>query len=1314
MTWTIGPIGGILTRDIQISGLQLAVLHGFEHPRPFPLALLLTPPNMPDTPLLERRSPLRMSYALLILVAFFFLLPSAFRAARLSLGEKENDVKDWLPSDFPETAELEWFADHFAGEAFVLATWEGCTSQDQRLKLLSTKLRHESEAYRPSESLSPELAASYQRARQTGKDLQLILAGADLNDWGGENEKWLCSADGRWYYIKPDGGFYRWNQGMNAPAAVMRKIRRARGSYELGGTFLTAFGKAVDGSADSLLANPFYNDPSLLTAPLFETVQTGDDIIDTLAREGGPLWPIDMTDSEKRPIVARRLAMQRLTGMLFAPAVASGFDWTPASFTQTLHEDRRSGLPGNFDTVVTDQVHEILRKNYGGSVDQLAKASDDEQARAWYEVWDTVGVEPPPRLTCVLVTLTDLAKGNLNYAIGRGIMGQPRGRLLQLADESGVYAARPPAMAPPPFNREPAITTATMPALRMGGPMVDNMAIDEEGTVTLVRLVGYSILLGVVLSYFCFRSVLITMMIFIVGGSSAMLAMAMVWWTGGKVDAILMSMPSLVYVLGLSGAIHVINYYRDEVRARGEPGAAGRALRHAAMPCALASLTTAIGLASLYTSNLKPISGFGLYSAIGVMSTLGILFSYLPASLATFKPKVDGAPGRSDAGRSDAGRSDAGRSDAGRSDASRPGDGAGSPENPSAPRVESRLSDWWASVGKTIAHHHAAFTIGCLVFLVACGIGMKQIKTSVQLLELFDPSARIIRDYAWLEDNFGKLVPMELIVRMPPEIQAEYSLANDESSSSPTTLTTLERVEVVSRIRKVVHRTLGQPGQGVVGQAASADTFLPPLPSPSNRYNARRAKFNRELVSAGDQLRDNDYLKIEKAGKYKDSELWRISLRVAALSDVDYGAFIATLREAVSPVLNAYETRDEVIRALSPDGQRIDRAKVLIVGAGKPSSLDVMPLVSEDGSTLLGRNTYLATLGELLANERIENPRWLNLSAEKTKTLVASPQWQKVVRRFDAVIWVGGQGFAEEHFAAAEHLIDAREADARVTQPMMMPDRIPTVVGGGPIQAIYTGVIPVVYKAQRTLLTSLADSIGLAFVLIAIVMVLLLNPGNGPAHWFRPQNFAYGLAAGMVAMIPNIFPVVVVFGVMCHMGIEIDIGTMMTASVAMGVAVDDTIHYLSWFRDNLDGGKTRVESVIETYRRVGPAMTQTTIVGGLGLFVFALSTFTPTQRFGTLMLVMLVAALVGDLVLLPALLAGPLGRVFKPRQSATKRTPATEVSQPAITSSPIIPSAPITPEVITSNGLPKSDDLPYLKVHFPVERKDSGHRIKRK
>ena len=114
---------------------------------------------------------------------------------------------------------------------------------------------------------------------------------------------------------------------------------------------------------------------------------------------------------------------------------------------------------------------------------------------------------------------------------------------------------------------------------------------------------------------------------------------------------------------------------------------------------------------------------------------------------------------------------------------------------------------------------------------------------------------------------------------------------------------------------------------------------------------------------------------------------------------------------------------------------------------------------------------------------------------------------------------------------------------------------------------------------------------------------------------------------------------------------------MMTASVAMGVAVDDTIHFLTWFRNGIRAGRSRQDAILQAYRRVAMAMTQTTIIGGLGLSVFMISTFTPTQRFGTLMLTLLAAALVGDLILLPALLAGRWGEWFCPPPAATELEP---------------------------------------------------------
>ena len=103
--------------------------------------------------------------------------------------------------------------------------------------------------------------------------------------------------------------------------------------------------------------NPFYNDISLICAPLFHTVQTGESIASGLSKEGGALWPIDLTQEERRPVVAHRRAVERLTGTLFAPAVNADFEWTPNAFRQTLSAEQQSvTCRKRFDYTVTDAL----------------------------------------------------------------------------------------------------------------------------------------------------------------------------------------------------------------------------------------------------------------------------------------------------------------------------------------------------------------------------------------------------------------------------------------------------------------------------------------------------------------------------------------------------------------------------------------------------------------------------------------------------------------------------------------------------------------------------------------------------------------------------------------------------------------------------------------------------------------------------------------------------------------------------------------------------------------------------------------------
>ena len=129
----------------------------------------------------------------------------------------------------------------------------------------------------------------------------------------------------------------------------------------------------------------------------------------------------------------------------------------------------------------------------------------------------------------------------------------------------------------------------------------------------------------------------------------------------------------------------------------------------------------------------------------------------------------------------------------------------------------------------------------------------------------------------------------------------------------------------------------------------------------------------------------------------------------------------------------------------------------------------------------------------------------------------------------------------------------------------------------------------------------------------------------------------------------------------------IDIGTVMAPSVALGVTVDDVVHFMLWFRRGIADGLDRKQAVMLAYKGCARAMYQSWGVIGIGLSVFSLSPFGPTQRFGHMMLAMLTIALVGNLVFLPALLAGPLGAVFSGSVLRIERKKANRMERRKVT-----------------------------------------------
>lgn len=168
-----------------------------------------------------------------------------------------------------------------------------------------------------------------------------------------------------------------------------------------------------------------------------------------------------------------------------------------------------------------------------------------------------------------------------------------------------------------------------------------------------------------------------------------------------------------------------------------------------------------------------------------------------------------------------------------------------------------------------------------------------------------------------------------------------------------------------------------------------------------------------------------------------------------------------------------------------------------------------------------------------------------------------------------------------------------------------------------------TGQHPLLLETQRQLLATLTSSFALTLVCVSLILRYLV--GNR--------------TLALLALVPNVWPVLGVLGGMGWFGVPLDVATVMVASVLLGLAVYDTIHTLGHFRE-LAPTVGRFEAVASTLQHTAGAYVLTGVMLIAGFGVCALSSFAPTARFGLLSAAGIFLAVVGDLFLVPALLGG--------------------------------------------------------------------------
>ncbi|MEZ6145988.1 MAG: MMPL family transporter [Planctomycetaceae bacterium] len=568
--------------------------------------------------------------------------------------------------------------------------------------------------------------------------------------------------------------------------------------------------------------------------------------------------------------------------------------------------------------------------------------------------------------------------------------------------------------------------------LRIGGSTFEAVSINEASSRAVRRYAVPAGLASLIIAALFLRDVRTTVSIFAVSAFSQLMAIGVLDLTLGRMNVLLIVMPTLVYVLTMSGAIHLVNYCLDEARDVGLGEGVRLGMRAGRVPCLLASVTTAIGLLSLCVSQVHPVREFGFYAALCLVLSLLVLFFLLPGCLLW---RIGSSHWHTQT---------------------------------EPPKFTVRVKSGLMCVAEAVLARPGVWAVSLIVLLVVGAIGLKDLRTVVDFDQMFPEQSEVIRNYTWLEDHIGPMIPIEMLIDVPADSHR----------------TTRERVELVQDIEQELAQLPFVTG------TLSAATFVPSVTGQTTLQTIIRNRLSDQQLDKRLESFKDDGLLFSEHGQQR----WRVTFRLPARGVWDY----------------------------------------------------------------------------------------FDLSRQATET-----------------------------------------AEAIVANQDRWRDQ--------EVQISTTGMMPLKDETNQQLFEDLARSYLTAFVLICPLMMIILR----------------SFSAGVVAMLPNVMPTLLVFGALGWLGRSVDIGTVLCASVALGIAVDDTVHFLTWFRRGLSDGLSRVQAVRFAYDRCALAMLQTTLICGCGMLIFGLSDFVPASHFAILLAILLATALAGDLLLLPALLCSPVGRLFE-------------------------------------------------------------------
>ncbi len=771
-------------------------------------------------------------------------------------------------------------------------------------------------------------------------------------------------------------------------------------------------------------------------------------------------------------------------------------------------------------------------------------------------------------------------------------------------------------------------------------------SIDEIIVKDVKKLVPLVIILVIITLYFSFKSFRGVVLPLSTVLFSTIWALGLMSLSGISVSLVTNAIPILLIAIGSAYGIHMMTkYYEDVHDEKSKKDRIKDALKEVGVPIILTGITTAIGFLSFLGAYINMIREFAVFIALGVFFALVITITFIPAVLSLLKVKKIRQNGKKI-------------------------------ENTAITRFMDCLSNF-------VLRREKLIVLFAIIIVITAIFGLFRLRREVNMLEYFNKKHEIRITEKMMQDRFGGSIPVQILVKgdiknpfvLKEMIKIEKYLETLPDINNPQSVADLvcemndvmnDRYTIPETVEGVANLWFFLEGQDVLEQLVDDDASqaliqaklgtvdtkkMIPLVKKINTYLQTHIKkdlieFKLDTVSPEvkeiiekqkvSEIADNIRMDIEKRqtdynfNKYKLNQILYLEFAEKDSKISVHG--ISMVKEQIKKYLSSDESDIEISSQKVINKISYQIGVKLEDGTISPEHINSilkknisLQMVSGDYEAIqLTAESVKSIIDETAKKDRVDS------LLGKIKGLFPAElqKDEKFLKEIKDDLWLINENRIALSRDSYSHIVSNPESH---NQPLIK------------LSLKQTGM-PLIFKnLDEQIVKSQIQSLILAVFLVFILLTIQLK----------------SFAGGLIGLIPIVLTVMVNFGLMAYLGVALDVCTVLIGSVAVGIGIDYTIHFLSRFRTEFEHCKSPHEALDKTLETTGVAILINAVSVSMGFLVLLFGSISPMRQFGWLMAVTMLTSAFGAITVLPAVIlvahAGFIGSFDKFANNLTSK-----------------------------------------------------------